>query len=119
MLSLAVPEVGPHAFSGPAGCTLPHSAGWLGNPGGETGPLRAPSPPRVLELAASKAADFSAFDGAVGACFHGDRGQTTATSIHVTAAPQAYGPFQLLVPGARVRSAATSLERVGTGRGRW
>ena len=36
----------------------PGSSGWLGAPRGETGPLGAQPLPRVLELAATKAADF-------------------------------------------------------------
>ena len=40
----------------------PDSPGWLSAPRGEAGPLGAQPPPRVLELAASKAAHFSAFD---------------------------------------------------------
>ena len=40
----------------------PGSSGWPGAPTGETGPLSAQPLPRVLERAASKAADFPAFD---------------------------------------------------------
>ena len=40
----------------------PDSPGWLSAPRGEAGPLGAQPPPRVLELAASKAAHFTAFD---------------------------------------------------------
>jgi hypothetical protein len=39
----------------------PGSSGRLSAPKGETGPLGAQPLPRVLELAASKAADFPAF----------------------------------------------------------
>ena len=40
----------------------PGSSGWLGAPREETSPLGAQPLPRVLELATSKAADFTAFD---------------------------------------------------------
>ena len=45
----------------------PGSSGWLGAPTGETGPLGAQPLPRVLELAASEAADVPASDHAGGA----------------------------------------------------
>eukprot|EP00964_Phaeocystis_antarctica_P130844 scaffold94723_cov60-Phaeocystis_antarctica.AAC.1 len=41
---------------------MPGSSGWLGGPRGASGPLGPQPPPRVLKLAASKAADFRAFD---------------------------------------------------------
>ena len=44
----------------------PGSSGWPGAPRGETGPLGAQPLPRVLELAASKAAHFTAFDHVIG-----------------------------------------------------
>ena len=40
----------------------PGGSGWLDAPRGETGPLSAQPPSRVLELAASKSAGFTAFD---------------------------------------------------------
>ena len=54
---LAVPEVGSRASSG-----APDSSGWFGAPRGEPGPLGPQPPPRVLERAASKAADLPAFN---------------------------------------------------------
>ena len=40
----------------------PDNSGWLGAPRGETGPLGAQPLPRVFALAASEAADSTAFD---------------------------------------------------------
>ena len=53
-----MPEVGFRTSSG----ALPGSSDWLGAPRGEADPLGAQPLPRVLELAAFKAADVTAFD---------------------------------------------------------
>ena len=52
----------------------PGSSGWPSAPTAETGPLGAQSLPRVFELAASEAADFTAFDHS---------GATIAFLLHV------------------------------------
>eukprot|EP00964_Phaeocystis_antarctica_P084904 scaffold53562_cov36-Phaeocystis_antarctica.AAC.1 len=62
----ATPWQCPRSAPTPPQCA-PGGSSWLGAPRREAGPLGAPPLPRVLERAASEAADVPAFDHSGGA----------------------------------------------------